>query len=1048
MIKLADVTHRNSVKATVVGISWERIHLYLDVKVEFAADASKDVPLDFYAVNGKFAAKVHFDTQKVSDDIYRLHTNITNPGYNRCLQKGSYTICVVQGTNEVARCMTSEDIVDTLQDKSRAFLYGNRARSYSVVFSVDDERDDCLLFNMCTVADKKIDKWPLNPISRHYSDERDVKMTDPIFKDPAEALKIALKTDKFIRVFYQIMSKILPKPKDTILFMSEQNDKITPNQKAVYERMKERGLDKKYKLLFSFRAATQGNHMSIKNWADVIFKLLRSSMVILDDHAPIFDWLILRDHTKIVQLWHAGAGFKSSGYSRWGNKGCPAPYSCHRQYSYGIAGSRKIAHFFSEVWGINTEQVLPTGMPRMDEYLNEDYKKAKVEELYKAYPLCKGKKVILFAPTYRGKNKFFAYYPYNLIDFKKLYEICSDEYVVLFKMHPWVAEPVPIEEKYKDKFADVNTYPNINDLFYITDLLITDYSSNIFEYSLQRNPMLFFAFDEIQYSFSRGFHRPYKESAPGKVVHTFEELLKAIENKDFESYKVEEYVEHHFDYIDCGASDRVIDWIIEGNIPTDLKEGIDAKFEDVKHMTSLEFERVREDDRVNRAGIKERLINSLKKYYSKIRLRIVNSQTMINKAIAQDEQTVANLKSELAKKDFKVGVISINAHTLVLNLASPLHTYVFQQFLNEAGIDNVIIDYKPCYYKEDYDPKYPYDSLVAKKQRGEKVEEGELARWKELREERAVRFDKIQSFIDEKYVRTDKCYNYKTLDEEDPNCDIYIACTDIIWKYHGKKDKYDRGFFLNCKCMENKPKIVYAASVGAKTDYKSKARNLFEQLIAPIDYISTREKRLFEHINKNTDKQASLVIDPVFFFGADFYKKMAVKPKTQKKYVLLYAVMQKNTDLVKAALDFADKHGYEVIELSEYISEHGNIGSKPHKFVYDIGIEEWLGYIENAEYIFTNSFHQCVLSMIYGKQFFAGERDGDKLPWLLKIFGLSERKVDCVEQCEALNDIDYTRINKLIHKYSIRSKKFILQAIYNSANGSKRDIPSGIEYYL
>ena len=95
-----------------------------------------------------------------------------------------------------------------------------------------------------------------------------------------------------------------------------------------------------------------------------------------------------------------------------------------RQYKYGIAGSKNIAPFFSEVWGINDEQVLPTGMPRMDEYLDEQHRNEKIKELYEQFPMCRGKKVILFAPTYRGRNKKTAYYPYELIDFEKLYQIC------------------------------------------------------------------------------------------------------------------------------------------------------------------------------------------------------------------------------------------------------------------------------------------------------------------------------------------------------------------------------------------------------------------------------------------------------------------------------------------------------------------------------------------------------------------------------------------------------------------------------------------------
>ena len=225
----------------------------------------------------------------------------------------------------------------------------------------------------------------------------------------------------------------------------------------------------------------------------------------------------------------------------------------------------------------------------MKEILDEDYRSRKTKELYAKYPMCKNKKVILFAPTYRGKNKATAYYPYELIDFERLYELCGDEYVVLFKMHPWVAAEVPIEEKYKDRFADVGKYPNINDLFYFTELLITDYSSNIFEYSLMRKPMLFFAFDEIQYSFSRGFHRAYEESAPGKVCHTFDEVLRAIVEKDFEYPKVEEYVEKHFDYIDSHASDRVIDWIILGQLPDSVKKDLAEDAAINKELETLDF---------------------------------------------------------------------------------------------------------------------------------------------------------------------------------------------------------------------------------------------------------------------------------------------------------------------------------------------------------------------------------------------------------------------------------------------------------------------------
>ena len=101
--------------------------------------------------------------------------------------------------------------------------------------------------------------------------------------------------------------------------------------------------------------------------------------------------------------------------------------------------------------------------------------------------------------------------------------------------------------------------------------------------------MLFFAFDKIQYSFSRGFHRDYEEAAPGKVCYTFDEIMTALEKKDYEYEKVEEYVEKHFDYIDSSASDRVIDWILLGNLPEELKQALQHNQDVLQRIHSLDF---------------------------------------------------------------------------------------------------------------------------------------------------------------------------------------------------------------------------------------------------------------------------------------------------------------------------------------------------------------------------------------------------------------------------------------------------------------------------
>lgn len=574
--------------AQITDVEWERIHMHLTVRVDYADGFDKTLPLDFYLVAAFLKANAKFRAERLDEQTWRLSLNVTNTGAVMCVPTGTYTIYACQGTDILCAPEVAPELAPHLQDKSRMFLHNNKTKGYCVNFSVtEDEEDLGIILNIMDLSKSGLkvfnvdDRPETNPTGM-------AKLRKNIHKRYVKAGR------KFMIWDYNTQHDLVrlfrvKNAKKTILFMSEQSEKLGTNIMSVADRMVERGMEKDFNIIYSARATVANPHYGIPSWLKVLWKMAQADMIFLDDHAPILDWITLKDDTTLIQLWHAGAGFKSSGYSRWGHTGCPAPNGCHRQYKYGIAGSRHIAHFFSEVWGINTENVLPTGMPRMDEFLDPDYRTAKEAELRKEYPFINGKKVILFAPTYRGKNHFDAHYPYQLIDFDRLYRFCGDEYVVLFKMHPWVSEAVPIPKGYEDRFADVNKYPNINDLFYVTDLLITDYSSNIFEYSLMRKPMLFFAFDEIQYSFSRGFHRDYEESAPGKVCHTFDEVMTALETQDFDYEKVEEYVDVHFDYIDSGASDRVIDWIVLGNIPEDIRADIKAVEDDVEQLYRLDF---------------------------------------------------------------------------------------------------------------------------------------------------------------------------------------------------------------------------------------------------------------------------------------------------------------------------------------------------------------------------------------------------------------------------------------------------------------------------
>ena len=365
----------------------------------------------------------------------------------------------------------------------------------------------------------------------------------------------------FIKLYYLVLYTVVPHNGKRILFSTESRGNLQGNLKAVYEGMLKRGLDKEYKIYTSFRSAAGGNS-SVSSWVRVITYMAIADKILLDDYAPLLEWLTIRPKTKVIQLWHAGVGFKSVGFCRFGGNGTPKLDNPHRQYDYAIAGSTSLRKIYSEVFGIEEEAILPTGLPRIDSMLDKDENERKIREFQQEHPELKGKKLIIFAPTFRGMGAKTAFYPYDKLDMKRIYDMCGDKYVFVFKMHPFIQYRPEIPEEYSNRIKDFTGIGDVNDLLPVIDIMITDYSSIIYEFSLFRRPILFFAYDKEQYSVIRGFQSDYDDFAPGKVCTTFDELEQAIVNEDFEVEKVDRFVEANFDHLDTGSTDRVIDQLV------------------------------------------------------------------------------------------------------------------------------------------------------------------------------------------------------------------------------------------------------------------------------------------------------------------------------------------------------------------------------------------------------------------------------------------------------------------------------------------------------
>ncbi|MDD6658493.1 MAG: CDP-glycerol glycerophosphotransferase family protein [Eubacteriales bacterium] len=361
------------------------------------------------------------------------------------------------------------------------------------------------------------------------------------------------------KIYYKHISK-KPIVKNQIAFMSGRRDEIGGNPEYVYNLIKGRD-DIEFKfLMFSDPAG----HRRIKNIVKFLKLYATSKVVIVDDYFRLLNLVTKRDEVKLFQLWHACGAFKTFGFTRLGKKGGPKQTDPnHRMYDYAIVSSKEIAKHYAEGFGLSDENVVATGIPRTDIFMDKEYEKNIQISFYERYPQLKNKKIMLFAPTFRGNGQMSAYYPLDAFDIEKAYEGLGGEYAILIKLHPFCQERFEIPEKYSDFIIDMSEEDELNDLLFVTDLLVTDYSSVIFEASLRDIPMMFYAFDLYDYISSRDFYYDFESFVPGKIVFSENELIACVKNQDFEQEKVNGFKNKFFDDLDGKSSERVAHLILE-----------------------------------------------------------------------------------------------------------------------------------------------------------------------------------------------------------------------------------------------------------------------------------------------------------------------------------------------------------------------------------------------------------------------------------------------------------------------------------------------------
>ncbi|MGW6209059.1 bifunctional glycosyltransferase/CDP-glycerol:glycerophosphate glycerophosphotransferase [Streptomyces sp. NPDC055089] len=320
-----------------------------------------------------------------------------------------------------------------------------------------------------------------------------------------------------------------------VLFDAFKGTQYSDSPRAVHEEMVRRRVDlEQLWVVRDDQVEVPPTARAIRMWSPEWYEALATSRyVVANNHLP--DWFEKRADQVVVQTWH----------------GTPLKRIGHDIESVHFADKRYLERVEKEVqnWDMLVSpnsfstpilqrafqfpgEMVECGYPRND-ILRRPGMEHRAEEIRRRIGLPAGKRVIMYAPTWRD-DQYYAPGKYKFdfrIDLEDARARLGDDHVLMVRRHPNVVDPVPGAG---DGFVfDVSDYPDMADLSLITDVMITDYSSLMFDYVNTGRPILFFTYDLDHYRDTlRGFYFDFANSAPGPLLYESAELISAIRDID------------------------------------------------------------------------------------------------------------------------------------------------------------------------------------------------------------------------------------------------------------------------------------------------------------------------------------------------------------------------------------------------------------------------------------------------------------------------------------------------------------------------------------
>lgn len=347
---------------------------------------------------------------------------------------------------------------------------------------------------------------------------------------------------KFVNIFVKLCSI----KNNQVAFISLESNKLESDLKLIYDELSK---DKKYNLktvLINYnKKSLLNNFLYMLNCIKQIYIINTSKIVLITDNNYVIS-NFKRDGVKVIQVWHATGAIKKFGNA------IKREYPI-RNYDYVLANSDYWKKPYQEAFNVSKDNVIVTGMPRVDHLVDRDYLVKTKAKLVDKYPILKNKKVILYAPTFRGN----IYQGFKSIAFngKKLLDSLGEDYVLIYKFHPLLLNEPVID---CERILNLNN-EDTHDLFTVSDMLVSDFSSIIFDYAFLNKPLYFFVPDLDEYLKTLGCFVDYQKMMPGAICFNEKELTKAILID--KNYDLKNFLQTFFKYQDGNNTKRVVEFI-------------------------------------------------------------------------------------------------------------------------------------------------------------------------------------------------------------------------------------------------------------------------------------------------------------------------------------------------------------------------------------------------------------------------------------------------------------------------------------------------------